>query len=251
MFADITAEELTTALDDCAAGLLWETAVDEPPVDAVVIAQRLGLVVAFDDHLACRARFVQLAEHSPHAPARHQGTIITGPAERPERRQWAVAHEIGESVAHRVFARLGVPPRLTSPEARERVANDLAQCLLLPRRWFAADGPDCDWDLMDLKAIYATASHELIARRMLEMRPPVVITLCDQGHVKWRRASVGSRPPRLLAQELDAWQTAHITGLPAEEQLDPATTGLDRARAWPIHESGWKREIIRSDVAEM
>jgi hypothetical protein len=178
------------------------------------------------------------------------GTIVVGPAERPEREQWAIAHEVGESIAHRVFRRLGVRPEAAPAGAREAVANRLAGCLLLPRRWFAADGRAFDWDLLELKDRYATASHEMIARRMLEMAPPVVITLCDQGRVVWRRGNAGGQLSRLLPEERDAWQQAHVAGLTVDEALDPLSIGLDRVRCWPVHEPGWKREIIRGEVAQ-
>ena len=42
---------------------------------------------------------------------------------RAERRQWAVAHEVGESLANRVFGQLGVSFGDIPPAARERVAN--------------------------------------------------------------------------------------------------------------------------------
>jgi hypothetical protein len=85
---------------------------------------------------------------------------------------------------------------------------------------------------------------------MLEMRPLVVITLCDQGTVRWRRSNAASCPPRLLPQEMGAWRRAHELGAPDSATLDPATTGLEGVRAWPIHEPDWKREILRSAIAE-
>jgi hypothetical protein len=191
---------------------------------------------------------VRLTERESHGGG--QGTIVVGEAERPERQQWAVAHEIGESVAYRVFERLGVALDEVLPTAREQVANRLASCLLLPRRWFAVDGRELDWDLIALKDRYATASHELIARRMLEMRPPVVITVCDQGRVHWRRSNVTARPPSMLPGEKAVWRDVHETGFPAEETLD-SETGLSGVRCWPIHEPGWKREILRSEIVEL
>jgi hypothetical protein len=148
-----------------------------------------------------------------------------------------------------VFDRLGVSFDEALPTARELVANRLASSLLLPRRWFAADGAELDWDLLELKARYATASHELIARRMLEMRPPIVITMFDLGRIRWRRSNVASRPPALVPEERSAWREAHTTGLLAFATLD-AESGLERVRCWPIHEPNWKREIMRSEVAE-
>ena len=248
MLSEVPADQFSAALDACSADVLWEAGVAQPPIDATLVAERIGLVVARNDALACRGRLVQLAD--PRGGSAEQGTIVVGPAERPERLQWAVAHEIGESIAYRVFATLGVKADEAPENAREQVANHLASCLLLPRDWFAADGPLLDWDLFALKHRYPTASHELIARRMLEMTTPIVITLCDLGSVRWRRTNAGGRPPRLLPEESKIWREAHESGEPSSADLDPATTGLESTHAWPIHEPDWKREILRSVIAE-
>ncbi len=248
MLSEISADEFAAALDACAAEVLSEAGVQGPPVDATLVAERIGLVVAHNDALVCRGRLVQLAD--PRGGAAGQGTIVVGPAERPERLQWAVAHEIGESVAYRVFAALGVRPDDAPENAREQVANHLASCLLLPRNWFAVDGPPLEWDLAALKQRYTTASHELIARRMLEMPPPIVVTLCDLGRVRWRRSNLAARPAKLLPEEAAVWRTAHESGESASAILDPERTGLESVHAWPIHEPDWKREILRSVVAE-
>jgi hypothetical protein len=248
MLSEIPADQIAAALDACAAAVLWEAGVTGPPVDATLVAERIDLVVAHNGALATRGRLVELAD--PRGGTVGQGTIVVGPAERPERLQWAVAHEIGESIAHRVFFRLGVDPHAEPENAREQVANHLASCLLLPRDWFATDGRQLEWDLFALKHLYTTASHELIARRMLEMPPPVVVTLCDLGKIRWRRTNSGGRPPRLLPDEQRVWREAHGSGEAASAGLDPSTTGLERIDAWPIHEPDWKREILRSSIAE-
>ena len=79
---------------------------DGPPVDALAVAEGLQLVVTRDYAMPHRGRFVRLG--GSYEDGGGQGTIVVGVAERPEREQWAVAHEIGESVAYRVFERLGV-----------------------------------------------------------------------------------------------------------------------------------------------
>jgi hypothetical protein len=248
MLAEIPADQFAAALDACAAEVLWEAGVTEPPVDATLVAERLGLVVAHNSTLACRGRLVELAD--PRGGDAAQGTIVVGPAERPERLHWAVAHEIGESVAYRLFAALSIRPDDAPEDAREQVANHLASCLLLPRDAFAADGPRLDWDLLALKQRYSTASHELIARRMLEMSVPIVVTLFDLGRIRWRRTNTLSRPPQLLPDESSVWRIAHESGQPASANLDPSATGLESVQAWPIHEPDWKREIVRSAVAD-
>jgi hypothetical protein len=245
MFSEIPAEQLAQVLDACAAEVLWEAGIEKPPVDATIVAERLDLVVAHNAALPCRGKLIDLAD--PRGGSATQGTIVVGPAERPERLQWAVAHEIGESVAHRVFAALSVQ---ADEDAREQIANHLAGRLLLPRRWFAADGPRFDWDLFDMKRRYATASHELIARRMLEMNVPIVVTLFDQGRIRWRRTNTGGRPPQLLGEEATIWESTHKSGEPQAHDCNAADSGLESIHAWPIHEPEWKREILRSVIAE-
>jgi len=247
MLSELPDDEIAAALDACAAEVLWEAGVTGPPIDALSIADGLGIVVARDYAMPWRGRFARLAKHGSSEGG--LATIVVGAAERPEREQWAVAHEVGECVAYRVFERLGIAFDEALPTARELVANRLASSLLLPRRWFAVDGRELDWDLLELKERYSTASHELIARRMLEMRPPVVITVCDHGRIHWRRSNVVSRAPSLLPEEKEVWREVHATGLPASVPLD-AESGLQLVRCWPIHEPGWKRETLRSEVAE-
>jgi hypothetical protein len=83
---------------------------------------------------------------------------------------------------------------------------------------------------------------------MLDLSAPVVITVCDLGRVHWRRSNVTARPPTLLPEERSIWRETHASGLTADEILD-ADTGLDRMRCWAIHEAGWKREILRGEIA--
>ena len=103
---------------------------------------------------------------------------------------------------------------------------------------------DHDWDLLELKERYNTASHELIARRMLEMRPPIVITVCDQGRVHWRRSNVTSRPPEMLAEETRRLARLRIERACRRVNRSMAKQDWNRVRCWPVHEPGWKREIM-------
>ena len=121
------------------------------------------------------------------------------------------------------------------------VANQLAGRLLLPQPWFGVDGLDCGWDLFELKSRYQTASHELIARRMLDFTPPVVITIFDHGRRTFRRGNMPGRLPPLVPIELSTWQAAHRDGHPVS-----ASNHLCAVRAWPVHEPDWKREILRT-----
>ena len=140
---------------------------------------------------------------------RQRPAILLRSEPRHERRQWAVAHEIGEHVAYRVFLRVGRRSARGAAQAREAVANNMAGRLLLPTAWFAVDGAACDWDLLILKARYRTASHELIARRMLECRPPVIISIFDHRRMSLRRSNLPGRVPPPSPAEINCWRDVH------------------------------------------
>jgi len=243
MLAELVPEELAAGLDAVASDVLAEAGVEGPPVDALEVAAALGIAVALDDRQRGRARYIRLRGRGRRRP---KATILLRPDPRPERRQWAVAHEIGEHAAHRVFARLGVDPRETGRNAREAVANHLAGRLLLPAEWFTADAMDCGWDLLELKSRYATASHELIARRMLECRPPVIISIFDHRELYFRRSNLPGRVPSPSSVEMQCWRTVHAAHRP-----ERAYDGPRAIQGWPVHEEGWKREILRTEVEEV
>ena len=242
MLPEFTGEELAAGLDRVAVKILAEGGVRAPPVDAFALARALGLTVAWDDRQEGRARYVRLKGRSTGAP---RATILLRHDPRLERQQWAVAHEIGEHAAARVFVQWGVDPRETSADAREIVANAMAGRLLLPPAWFAADAAACAWDLMALKARYPTASHELIARRMLECRPPVIISIFDQQRIMFRQSNLPGRAPPPSSAEMQCWRDVHFGAHPRQAQA-----GLRRIQGWPVHEEGWKREILRTELDE-
>lgn len=246
MLTEIPAEQVLEAVKDVAEELLADAAVDRPPVDALLVAKRLGLLVAHDQQTDLRARFVRLGQRT----SSFRGTILLADDSRPERKQWAVAHEIGEFAAHRVFSQLEIDPETLPPSERERMANHLANGLLLPHDWFRADAVAVDWDLFELKQIYSTASHELIARRMLAMPPAVIVSLFDQGKLVWRKSNVIRRPPPLVPAESSTWQTAYTKCQPAQYECHELPDGLRDVRCWPVHEPHWKREILRTALED-
>lgn len=245
MLAEIPGEQLRAALERTAYDVLGAAEITAPPVDAFELASRLGMTVAREEGAPQRARFVQFGGAAPHG----RTAILLADDPRVERRHWAVAHEIGEAHAHRVFSDLGVDPLEAASGAREAIANHLASCLLLPHAWFAAEGEALDWDLARLKERFVTASHELIARRMLEMPPPVIITLFDQNKQQWRRSNVGRAAPMVPA-EADARRVAFELGEAVRCEPRELLQGVVDVRAWAIHEPEWKREIVRTELAD-
>ncbi len=243
MSYEIPLEQFSTTLDAQVRQLLDQAEISGPPVDAFRVAQQLGLLVAEDASQAGRGRFVRLASEKGVFP---QGSILLRPEERDERRQFAVAHEIGESLVGELLEILGMDLREVTAPWRERLANRFASRLLLPTGWYFPRARSTGWDLFALKETFRTASHELIARRMLEAEEPVIVTLFDLGQITWRLANGATRPPRPYAEETACWQAAHDSGRPSHE-----LAGQLSITCWPVHELDWKREILRTEPQEM
>ena len=249
MLPEIPLEQFVDVLDRVAGGLLKRCELVEPPVDAIALARQLGITVAWDNLQSGRARCVKLSTSRGTrfgvAGRSAQPSILIKRDPRAERIQWAVAHELGEHLSSEVFDQLGVDPREAAEAAREQVANQLANRILLPAAWLLREGRMADWELLALKRRFTTASYELIARRMLDVGPCAVMTVLDQGTVTWRRGSFGGRLPPWSALEKRSWHIAHLEGI-AHEGYDRR----GRVRVWPVHEPQWKREIVRLEQRE-
>jgi Zn-dependent peptidase ImmA (M78 family) len=170
-----------------------------------------------------------------------QPAIFLSPDDRPERLQWAAAHELGEMFACEAFHRAGVEADTSESGLREQAANLFASHLLLPSRSFFDEVRSVAGDLLELKAIFATASHELIAMRLLDLPEPSIVTIFDQGKVTRRRSSTTSHAPQLQQAERECWTDIHHYNHPSERSTDDFTV-----QGWPVHEPGWKREILRT-----
>jgi len=232
----VTLADWNSALEGVAEDLLEEAGVCVPPVDASWVARNLSISVAVDRQLQPRGMHKRFSGRS---------SIFVRPDERPERLQWAIAHELGETFAYRVCERLSHDADDVSPETREEWANLLAARLMLPARWFFSDARRLEGDLLALKEIYRTSSHEAIAWRLLDLEQPTVITIFDQGHMTSRRGNSGFAPPQLESLEKNCWQAVH-----EEQQPLVHTRGGLRVQGWPVSEPGWKREILRTTLLD-
>lgn len=229
-----TEQDWQSACDALVAELLRDAQVDAPPVDALAVASRLEWPVMWDIGQGGRARIQRLAGRP---------TLFVRPEERPERLQWAVAHEIGEVVAGRVCQSAGATWDELGPRQREAIANQVAQRLLIPTEWFCRGGPGDDGDLFALKQRFATASHELIAWRWLDLVEPVIVTIFDHGELSRRRCNFALRAPALCDVESACAMEARQTGTTTRRIWSAGA-----AVAWPVHEPAWQREILRTTV---
>lgn len=227
-----SAEAWNEALDAVSRELLDRAGIEDPPVDALEVARRLDVAVAIDAGQFERGRHKRLSGRA---------SIFLRPEERPERLQWAAAHELGEGIAYRVFEHLNAPDDDVSPRMREEVANHLAGRLLLPGPGFLEEARCLNANVLRLKHRYRTASHELIAYRLLDLPIPTVVTVFDHGRPTRRRSNIGGRLPPLQPVERECRQEAHRTNRSVERHTDSLFV-----QAWPVHQAGWKREILRT-----
>ena len=226
-----------------AAEILAEARIDGPPVDAFVVAKRLGIVVARDDRQSGRARYVRLCDRGSRRP---RATILLRHEPRYERRHWAIAHEIGEHVAYRVFLELAVDPRETAANARELVANQMAGRILLPTAWFWADAAVYGWDLAALKAALwhgqsraDCASHVGVSAHR------------DHQHIRPAAALLASQQSAGPGAAAIAYGNGLLARGPRAAAPVHASAGSQVVHGWPVHEEGWWREILRTEVEEI
>jgi Zn-dependent peptidase ImmA (M78 family) len=239
MTDDLLREEVHETVDRMVEELLEAAGVPGPPVDAIKIAQRhLGMIVCLDRRQPQRGR-------AQRAGARRQIFLRPEPSE--ERHQWTVAHEIGEHFKADLLARLGLEPGQTRAMSGESLANLFAHRLLVPTPWLRDDAPACDFDLPELKARYATASHEVIAWRLLDLPHPCIITVVDNGHVHRRRSNAWPTRKELEPAEAECQRYVNHYSRPRVVARDGWTV-----QGWPVHQPDWKREVLRSvvDTAE-
>lgn len=205
--------------------------IEEPPIDAIAIARSLKIHVRcvkdLDKHirgfvdLSRRGLEIVLQDH-PYKPRQH----------------FAAAHELGEIFMDDVAKAIGEP---LDTWKREFLSDQFAGRFLCPDRWFIRDCARLNWNLHALFERYPTASHEVIARRWLQVsEEPTMVTIFDKGQ---RGPRVHYRPP-LFPLEKQAQQLANETGERVTLSDDFMTV-----HAWPIHKEDWKREILRTVAA--
>src|SRR5262249_13677897 len=129
MSEDLSREDVVAAVDRAVEELLAAAGVSAPPVDAVAVAERrLGLTVRHEDRP--RRRTVK-------PDARNE--IVLPPGLSAEQTQAAVARAIGSFLKPEVLRGLGVPPEEQKGLAGVSLAGLLADRLLVPTSWLAAE----------------------------------------------------------------------------------------------------------------
>ncbi len=191
-------------LEGVAAWALEHMGMEEPPVDAVDLAELMELPL----------------EHVPGTGGRlsERRTILLGTGTPIRQVHSTIAHEC----AHALLDELGL-------HNGEDEARYLGAALLVPRR--ALDRQlRAGWDLDALRCVHVNASAELIARRVVDVRTSAGLAIYDGGRCR-RRLGVAS-----CTHEREMVEEAMATGGPV--RMDSLTG------AWPVFVGGWRRVLV-------
>jgi hypothetical protein len=223
-------EEVLNNIDAQVRELLTAAGCGHPPVDALQIAEH-HLKMEMDSLRPPRgaaARRIDLRRET-----------------NEEKRQWFVALAIAEHLKDLVLERMDVTAAELRSMAGESLTNLLAVNLLVPSVWFTTDAPALDFDLPDLKGRYRTATHEVLAWRMLDLPSSCVITIIDHGRVLRRRSNAWRVTRNLTPVEKECQQFVHRYSRPKLMQREGWTV-----QGWPVHMAATKREVLRSVYEE-
>jgi hypothetical protein len=179
----------------------------EAPVDALLLAHRLGLTLRpwAKSHGA-------LDGNTIFVPTRY--------GMRDQRKQFRVAHELG----HWALREDG------ADDTCEASADYLAGALLLPREVFMRDLGATDWDLLELQRLHSNASAQAIVIRMTQVSPATA-SVWDAGH-----CHRGYGAPREELEQLDRELAERALGV--QEPL------RGEVSAWPISSGSWRRVCV-------
>ncbi len=237
MIEDLEREEVVATVDRMVGELLAAARVAGPPVDAIVLAQRhLGKIVCLDRTQRQRGR-------AQRGQGRKQ--IFLRPEPTEERHQWTVAHEIGEHLKADLLGRLGLAPEGTRAMTGESLANLFAHHLLVPACWWADEARLHGYDLLELKQRFRTASHEVLAWRLLDLSAPCVMTVVDNDKVYRRKSNAWRVRRELNPAERECQRQVSHFGRP-----HVVRGGGWTVQGWPVHQADWKREILRGVADE-
>jgi Zn-dependent peptidase ImmA (M78 family) len=160
-----------------------------------------------------------------------------------ETQQWTAAHAIGKHLEANLQQRIGLDPKESRGLKGESLANLFAGRLLVPTRWLAEESQNTGHDLFALKERFASASHEVIAWRLLDLPEPCIITVMDNDRVERRRSNAWWINRELSVPEKRCRQQMQDAGGPCEYREDGWTV-----QGWPLPGGDGKREVLRSVV---
>jgi predicted transcriptional regulator len=235
MIDDLSREDLLAAVDRAVDELLAAAGVTAPPVDVLTIAVgHLAWTIRHDDRARRRSAKRDVGD----------GVVIPRGMST-EQTQFAVARAIGAERKPDILRSLGIPPREQRGLLGISPAELFAEHLLLPAPWFGLAARELDFDVLKLQSLFSTTGHQLIAKRLLDLPEPCLITTVDNGTVVCRRSNAWQVNRRLSPAEDACRLDVERRGQPHHVRRDGWTV-----RGWPVPRSGGSRMILRAVLDE-
>jgi len=220
-------EEVAEMLDGIVEDLLAACQIEGPPVEPKKIADKLGIVY---DEAELRGRRGQSFRR------RGRQHVEVQREDRPERKNFALAHEIMELELKKV---------LDDPGECHRRANLGASFLLMPTKWFREECFRTGFDIGELKKVFYTASWEAVALRTLNFSA-AIITILDGGRVTRRKSSYSFYVPRKLSQE----EKEVVQQVLRTRKTHRKHFSSCEVAAYPVFEKEYRRVIVRTTFDE-
>lgn len=221
-------EEIPGLLDKLVEELLAQSQIDRPPVEPKTIADTIGLVY-HETKLGGRRGQSYRRNGRQH--------VEIDPRDRPERKNFALAHEIME---------LELKKALDDPKESHRWANLGASFLLTPTAWFRDQCLRTSFDLAKLKKVFSTASWEVIALRTLNFSQSI-ITVVDDGRVTRRKSSY----PFYVSKKLSDEEKQVVQDVLQTKKVQRHHFPTCDVTGYPVFEKEHKRIILRAVLGEI
>jgi len=221
-------EEASELLNRIVEDLLATCEIDRPPVEPRKIADTLGLV--YDETELEGRRGQSFRRYGRQHVEIHR-------KDRPERKNFALAHEIVELELKKV---------LEDHRESHRWANLGASFLLMPTPWFREECFKTGFDIAKLKKVFSTASWEAISLRTLNFSE-AVITIVDNGHVTRRKSSYPFYVPKKLSDEEKQLVAEVLRTGKVQRRYFPSCDVI----GYPVFEKEHKRVILRTTLDEL
>jgi hypothetical protein len=234
---DFSQDELFEAIDRLVNGLLERAGVAEPPVNALRIA---------DEHLGIPVEVVEPVEEDergrPRPRSRPAGSgIVLSSDMTEEHQQKAAADGIARMLLPDILRKLDVLPGSENKQFAAHVRGLVVGRLLVPTKLLRAALRQCKYDLAALKEVFATATTEAVALRLLDLDEPCVISIVDDGVVAMRRGNRSAAGKRLEPPEQACLDKVTELDLPHRVRADGWTV-----QGWPVPDRAFRRIILRA-----
>lgn len=190
------------------------------PVDLIELAEDYGFEIRYSSEASVVGNVIHL-----------------DPSQRPERQRWQAGHELAHALLE--------DADLDADD--ERAVEYLTSAMLLPWIDFGRDVRRCGRDPWKLKDLHPHASHEAIARRIVEVCGPAVLWVWDLGP--------GPRDENRYKVVSPGWRWPLRTPTPVEQEAmqlaldaggEPIAT-LGGVVAWAVIELPRRRVLCLSD----